>query len=288
MSRSTLLFNKIYIMNKKLIAVAALAICVIIGCVVWISRYDNSRDALEAEVDAFAGKCPVELVPGNVIEKLSYDKHTNVVTADMAATYYEYLDSIDRSIQTRKISLLFQSPESRALIKYMAKAGASLELCYGQSAGESIYPGISYFDMTDKFVFTPAEIANLESKPLLTGKEQAEIGLRYRALMLSALCPMPWGDNSTLRDIERDKQGHRVIFSIDAGPDVKASEYQTKLFKSELKAQRHESTLIHDLVKEIADVGFSIQVLYVTGNDNNVVAAIDIPRQDIYNISQLH
>lgn len=259
-------------MDKKYLYLAILAVCVIAGCVAWFGFYDNSKNALAGDVAAFDSGCPVEMAPGNVIQSIAYDEDANNVNMLMGAVNPAVADTDDKGRHIDKVTLLFQMPEYRHLLKDMVKAKASLTLCYG-AGGPAV-------------VLSPEEIAAIESKPLLSGKERAEISLLNGAEMFSAMCPMEWGDGSVLENVGLDASDKQLSVYILA-EKTGSPEYQTKLFKSELKAHRRDMALVHDMVKDLAAAGYGIKVCYLGEDKTTVESEIEIPASDIYNISQL-
>lgn len=255
-------------MDKKYLCLAILAVCAIAGCVAWIGFYDNSKKELAGDVAAFDSGCPVDMAPGNVIQSVSYDEDANNVNMLVGAVN----NTDDKGRHADKVTLLFQMPEYRHLLKDMVKAEASLTLCY-EAGGLAVE-------------LSPEEVAAIESKPLLSGRERAAISLVNGAEMLSAMCPMEWGDGSVLENVELDAADKQLSVYILA-EKTGSPEYQTKLFKSELKAHRRDMALVHDLVKDLAAAGYGITVCYLGQDKVTIESEIEIPASDIYNISQL-
>ncbi len=278
-------------MDKKYLILAIVAVCVIGGCVAWFGFYDNSRHALAEAVADFSHRCPLEMVPGNVIESLTYDEDANNVIAHVAVTNAASAETDDKALQADKVSLLVQDADNRRLLKDMVKAKASLTLSYGDAAGhESIYKdaGADYADSVDVTVeFSPEEVAAIDAKPLLTGKERAAVSLRDRVIMLSGMCPMEWGDDTKLVNIALDPDAKNLVMYLQA-PKIESQDYQVKLFKSQLKANQRDSGLVREIMKELASVGYGIHVCYMASDGATIETELDIPAQDIYNISQLH
>ncbi len=278
-------------MDKKYQILAIVAVCVIAGCVAWFKFYDTSRHALTEAVADFSHRCPVEMVPGNVIESLTYDEEANRVTAQIAVTNPASAKADARTAHADKVTLLVQDADNRQLLKDMVKAGASLTLKYGATAGhESIYKdaGADYADSVDVTVeFSPEEVAAIDAKPLLTGKERAAVSLRDRVIMLSGMCPMEWGDDTKLVNIALDPDAKNLVMYLQA-PKIESQDYQVKLFKSQLKANQRDSGLVREMMKELASVGYGIHVSYLGSDGATIETELDIPAQDIYNISQLH
>ncbi len=269
-----------------------MAVCVIVGCVVWFKFYDNSKHALSEAVADFSHRCPVEMVPGNVIESLTYDEAANNVTAHIAVTNPVSSKIEAKTAHADKVALLVQDADNRRLLKDMVKAGASLTLSYGSDAGahESIYKeaGVDYAGSVNATIeLSPEEVAAIDATPLLTGKERAAISLRDRVIMLSGMCPMEWGDDTKLVNIALDPEAKSVVMYLQT-PKIESVDYQVKLFKSQLKANQRDSGLVREMMKELASVGYGIHVSYLGSDGASVESEHDIPAHDIYNISQLH
>lgn len=277
-------------MDKKYLCLAIFAACVIAGCVAWIGFYDNSKKALAEDVAHFDRGCPVEMAPGNVIESVYYDADANNVNMRIAVTNAATAQSEYKAVHADKVTLMFQAPEYRNFLKSMVKAKVGLTLSYVAAAGETIYKdaGVAYVDSLDEAMIhlTPEDVAVIERKPLLSGKERALISLSNRAVMISGICPVEWGEGSVLENVGVDDAGKRLSVYI-MSEKTGSPEYQAKLFKSELKAHRRDMALVHNLVKELAAAGYGIKVCYLGQDKATIEREIDIPASDIYNISQL-
>lgn len=272
-------------MDKKYLIVAVVAVAVIAGCVVWFGFYDNSAKSLSQDVAGFSRGCPVEIVAGNVIESMTYDEDANNVTADISASSHKFVSS-DSADHASKVILLFQDAENRRLLKDMVKAGASLTLRYDTSRSLDAGSEHGDSDVAD-IVISPADLAAIESQPLLTGKERAILGLQSRAITLGQLCPLNWNDDAQLINVAVDPAEKMFYLYIKAGK-VEPSDNQIKVFKRELKAQRHDDSQMMNMVSELAAAGYGIRVCYLEDDGLTIGPTMDIPAQDIYNISQLH
>lgn len=277
-------------MEKKYMIVAILAVCVIAGCVVWFGFYDNSKQALAEEVTAFEHKCPVEMAPGCVVESIAYSADSNNVVMRLAVTSTDAAVTADKERHTDKVTLMFQEPDYRHLLKCMVKAGAGLKLNYAASGSESIYKeeGAVYMDSIESspVMLSPDEVAAIEHKSLLSGKERASIRLYNHTLMLSGMCPVLWSADSELVNVALDEDSRQLCMYLYTDK-VGSPEYQIKLFKSELKDNRHRRTLVRDLVKELAAAGYGIKLCYLDADKTTIKTTLNIPASDIYNISQL-
>lgn len=267
-----------HVMERKYLIVAVVAVAVLAGCVAWFSFYDNSSSSLAGSVRKFSDRCPVEMVPGNVIESMTYDRDANNVTANVSVSSYKFA-SLDSARHATDVTLLFQDFENRRILEDMVKAGASLTLVY--EVYDALNPELEtpVADVSET-VISHDDLSAMESGPLLDGKQRAIMALPACAIELNALCPVAWSDGAEIVGAEVDDDEDVFCLNMHAA-NVAAPDRQKKVFWWELKNKRNDFPQLMTMLSEVAAAGYGLRVRYLKDDGITVGSEIEIMPRDI-------